>query len=475
MHKHHYLPILKIKKFKDSILKQRWFKKTHQEISLLKLQNLPVQTQNGALWTYIHVEQNKKSSIYRFPVVEKAKLKDIPTDEALSFQDQEGNTWVDALFCPSFRNWLLNVALTSPHTCPNTYRQTALKVIQQNIDSPSQIWNGTSTLNQKDQTNSCIFYGDLYFLKFYRKVEFGENHECKVLRAINHPINEEKKHTQLTPRFIAEIQEPGIPSSTAYELHQLIHPSKNLWQHCLDLLDSISLEKLVTQHESEISWMHLHKLSTQVGHATRHLHARLQSLASFPPIKNQVMTFPLDELGDLGTLLENIQFPLFNTKEIQIQLQKFTAHRPLQLIHGDLHLGQILKRNDQLFFTDFDNEPLRQSSALKSRGYGTIEDDLASMIRSWEYLIDYQWSGKALPSQLRELKDSLIQCFLSGYQASQTQGDTATDPIYLQFACLAKSLREYAYEITYRPAWAHIPLQGIIDYSQKISTRKLEY
>lgn len=130
---------------------------------------------------------------------------------------------------------------------------------------------------------------------------------------------------------------------------------------------------------------------------------------------------------------------------------------PMQRIHGDYHLGQVLHSAQRgWILLDFEGEPLRPL-AERSLPDQWIRD-VAGMLRSIDYA-GGSWEQDN-PGSARAWVTSTQQAFLDGY--ADRSGDDPRDHDSLLTAFeVDKAMYELVYEARNRPDWVDIPLAAI--------------
>jgi trehalose synthase-fused probable maltokinase len=125
---------------------------------------------------------------------------------------------------------------------------------------------------------------------------------------------------------------------------------------------------------------------------------------------------------------------------------------PLQRIHGDLHLGQLLYRDGRWVVLDFEGEPLR-SLAERTAPEPALRD-VAGMLRSFDY------AAAADGGHADAWGATARAAFLDGYRAAA--GAASLEPAELLRAFeLDKAVYEALYEARHRPDWLGIPTAAI--------------
>ena len=131
----------------------------------------------------------------------------------------------------------------------------------------------------------------------------------------------------------------------------------------------------------------------------------------------------------------------------------------LQRIHGDYHLGQVLRVPDRGWvLLDFEGEPLRPL-VERVRPDLTVRD-IAGMLRSFDYAAG-SWEQAHPGGSAREWAEAAQEAFLDGY-AGAAGRDPRKDTALLAAFQLDKALYEVVYEARNRPTWLTIPTDAVV-------------
>jgi maltose alpha-D-glucosyltransferase / alpha-amylase len=367
-----------------------------------------------------------------------------------------------------------------------------------------------------EQSNSSVIIGERAILKVFRKLEDGVNPDIEISRF----LVEETGFTAV----------PGLAGWIDYEgendfhasvaaLYQYIPNTGDAWGFTLTSLGRFfnAASRSAADPHSASGQVSLRRMAggyfevaAALGRVTGELHL---ALASAGPENPDFVPEPISEddvqrwigtaqrqasviFQDIGRRLESIPgaIPAGVQNDLAAVLrdgadlrQRMEDLRLLHAagatrirIHGDYHLGQILRAREpaaaggEWVILDYEGEPARPLRARRQK-YSPLRD-VAGMLRSFDYAVqmavrsfttdDFMvrnavrvWGISWLESARRE--------FLGAYR--DTVGDAGFLPAgegdferILDVFELDKAIYELGYEMNNRPEWLWVPIQGII-------------
>ncbi len=137
-------------------------------------------------------------------------------------------------------------------------------------------------------------------------------------------------------------------------------------------------------------------------------------------------------------------------------------------IHGDYHLGQLLRAEGDVYILDFEGEPARPLEERRKRENALR--DVAGMIRSLEYAVLAAWQDHTeTDPDYTPWVNALLYwtetTFLNAYTDTAEEASFFPPPsaryAFLWAFLFDKALYEIRYEVNHRPDWAWLPLRGL--------------
>lgn len=313
-----------------------------------------------------------------------------------------------------------------------------------------------------EQSNTSVIYDDAVMCKFFRRVHPGVNADVELLAALStagcHSVPHLYGWTELT------VEDKTF---TTAMLQQFVPNSADGWAMALtsvrDMLRSFDdeVDELGTDFSVE---------ARKLGEAVADVH---QTLAAAVPVGErasgeQLVAPMLARLEHVGRIVPQVAEHADEVRAVYARAAESVAAAgaPVQRIHGDLHLGQVLRTPREWLLIDFEGEPSRPWDERRLPDHPLR--DVAGMIRSFDYAAHYPLlTGRPnlelqVP-RVREWANRNISAFLDGYRG---EGDHDTRAAKARAALLDafildKAIYECLYEAQNRPGWLQLPLAAM--------------
>ncbi len=195
---------------------------------------------------------------------------------------------------------------------------------------------------------------------------------------------------------------------------------------------------------------------------------REDALAAFTLLERHLVQLHAPELRNARRLLDERQRLLAKIDACAMPAGPAIKTR----YHGDYHLGQVLIRSNDFVIVDFEGEPARALAERRMK-HSPLRD-VAGMLRSFDYArssaLDHAAQAGMDAARLEPLARAWAEhvrgTFLRAYEET-TRGSglfASLEQVHglLELFELEKALYELRYELDSRPAWAGIPLRGIL-------------
>jgi len=316
---------------------------------------------------------------------------------------------------------------------------------------PSRVQGG-------EQSNTSVVYGDDYILKLFRRIAPGVNPDLELTRALGRV----GCAYVAAPLGSIEGQLAGTPVTLGM-LAPFLRTGTDGWA-----LATTSVRDLYAEadlHADEVGGDFAGE-SERLGHATAVVHA---DLARALPTDLATAAESRATAGQLG---ERLDAALAAVPELTPYAEALRAAYaevagrtepvPVQRIHGDYHLGQVLRVETRWVLLDFEGEPARPL-AERTRLMSPLRD-VAGMMRSFDYaarhLLAEHLNAPGLTYRANEWAERNSEAFCDGY-AQGSDRDPREEAALLRAFELDKAVYEVVYEARHRPSWLTIPLGSI--------------
>jgi maltose alpha-D-glucosyltransferase/alpha-amylase len=407
----------------------------------------------------------------------------------------------DAAYCESFRSSLLTYIITNTTVGQDGGEELVFRSAHQ---LPAE--QLPSRTLSAEQSNTSFIYSERFFLKMYRKVEFGLNPDTELSQYLS------DTSFRNTPAYCGEITWKTSEGNLSLGiLNELVAGSTDGWSFIISQLRDLNTRLLAKKHllneeetEAELKELLHGQLTWAIrllGKRTAEMHTALASSTDdFAPeqdleqqqsrVISQVRDSVERTLKMLGDSIDSLEAStrdeakklLDARDELLAMIEHYVPGESGSTIrvHGDYHLGQVLYKDGDFYITDFEGEPAR-SYAVRRNKQSPLRD-VAGMIRSFHYvaygsvLLDERTrpeDHKVLFPVLQKWYEQITDVFLHAYLQSvedQTLVGASNEAFnsMLTLFLLDKALYELVYELNNRPDWVRIPVKGICSVIEKM-------
>ncbi|MEV4334804.1 phosphotransferase [Streptomyces sp. NPDC049597] len=291
-----------------------------------------------------------------------------------------------------------------------------------------------------EQSNSSLVYGDTYILKLFRRLHPGPNPDLEL------PLALARAGCERVPTPVAWYESEMPEPFTLGVLQPFLRGSRDGWVLALEALAE------GRSFRSEAG---------ELGRVTAEVHTALAR--ALPSVKLSgaqseelatAMTRRLEAAVGAVPALEPYAPRLRTAFEAVALLGRRGRIWAAQRVHGDLHLGQILRGPVATPWSviDFEGEPARPLSE-RCRPQPAVRD-VAGMLRSFDYAARTHrpWN----PAWAEACRDA----YCTGY-AEACGSDPRAEPELLRAYETDKAVYEVVYEARHRPDWLPVPMAAI--------------
>jgi maltokinase len=312
-----------------------------------------------------------------------------------------------------------------------------------------------------EQSNTSLVYGQEAILKLFRRLEPGLNPDVEIHDALRRADN--AHIAQLLGHIEIDDPDPSREPATVAMLQEFVPNASDGWR-----LATASVRDLYAEgdlHADEVGGDFAGE-SERLGTATASVHVDMAKVLPTEPADEGWYATTAGQMSDrLNAAIEVVPQLAGHADRLRALYAAVAETRePVvrQRVHGDLHLGQVLRTATGWIVLDFEGEPARPLAAR--RELDSPLRDVAGMLRSFDYaarhMLVEQPDDPQRAYRAQEWAERNRTAFCTGYSTAGGLDPCRESPLLRAFEA-DKAVYECVYEARNRPHWLMIPLNSL--------------
>jgi maltokinase len=313
-----------------------------------------------------------------------------------------------------------------------------------------------------EQSNTSLIYGQEAILKLFRRLEPGLNPDVEIHAALRQTGN-----PHIAPLLgYAEIdhdRDAGTEPATVLMLQKFVPNASDGWR-----LATASVRDLYAEgdlHADEVGGDFAAE-SERLGAATASVHADMAKVLPTEPAGGDWLATVARQMGErLDAAIQvvpQLEEHAAGIRAIYASVADSSDPVVRQRVHGDLHLGQVLRTATGWIVLDFEGEPARPLA--DRRQFDSPLRDVAGMLRSFDYAARHMLVEQPEDAQrayrAQEWAERNRAAFCTGYSNASGLDPCGGSPLLRAYEA-DKAVYECVYEARNRPHWLMIPLHSL--------------
>jgi len=311
-----------------------------------------------------------------------------------------------------------------------------------------------------EQSNTSLVFGESAIFKVFRRVAPGPNPELEVAAAL---AKAGSSHVA-EPYGWIETRMDGAPAVLAI-LSRYLRAASDGWS-----LAATSVRDLYATEDGRAAEAggDFAGEAERLGVATAQVHQDLADAFGRSELEPEAIRELAEQMYrrlDIAiATVPDLARHADKVGDAYSRLAKLIEPVPAQRVHGDYHLGQVMRTQTGWVVLDFEGEPA--SPLAQRRARSSPLRDVAGMLRSFDYAARHQLLTRPDAESLAPRASDWVRrngdAFCAGYAAAGGL-DPAENFVLLRALLLDKAVYEVIYEARHRPTWVAIPLESIAE------------
>ncbi|MGI5203498.1 maltokinase N-terminal cap-like domain-containing protein [Spirillospora sp. CA-108201] len=354
-----------------------------------------------------------------------------------------------------------------------------------------------------EQSNTSLVFGDAYICKLFRRLSPGVSPDLEVNLALSRRGCEhvpsvhgwielepgalgpaDRSPSDVPPSVPPNVADSGLAYPGGQEpvtlalLSEFLRTATDGWQLALTSVrdwfaqpETPGAHPAFTADDAGAAGGDFAAEAERLGAATAQVHRDLAvafGAVQAPPELLREMVFAMHgQLDQVSAAVPQLRPYAPAIREVFDRVAAEAAPLPVQRVHGDYHLGQVLRTDSGWTLLDFEGEPARTPAERRAPAHPLR--DVAGMLRSFEYAARFLLAREGdLPPRAAEVLELRAQAwaernraaFCAGYAAAGGP-DPAAHAMLVRALEFDKAVYEIRYEARNRPSWLPVPLRSL--------------
>ncbi|NDU72896.1 aminoglycoside phosphotransferase [Actinomadura sp. DSM 109109] len=337
-----------------------------------------------------------------------------------------------------------------------------------------------------EQSNTSLIFGDAYICKLFRRLSPGVSPDLEVNLALSRRGCEHVPSVhgwiELEPGALGQAaggaDSGGGEPVTLALLSEFLPTATDGWQLALTSVRDWFAQPAPpgappasTARDAAEAGGDFAAEAERLGAATAEVHRDLAAafgVTEAPPELVRDIVFAMHEqLDQVAAAVPQLRPYAPAIREGFDRVAAEAAPLPFQRVHGDYHLGQVLRTESGWTLLDFEGEPARTPAERRALAHPLR--DVAGMLRSFEYAARFLLvrdddlaprASEALELRAQTWAERNRAAFCAGYAAAGGPDPAAHAALVRAFE-FDKAVYEIRYEARNRPSWLPVPLRSL--------------